>query len=225
MTRVVVFDMDDTLFPEHEFVYSGFRAVSCYMKKQFGVRDFYDEAVEIFLEGGRGDIFNRILTNKGLDDDGRTIGKLVDIYRSHCPEISLFEDAGWALKYYASIVPLALISDGFFETQRNKAKSLSLDQYFKKMYFTDQWGRDCWKPSTCAFEMVENEFSVSGCECVYISDNLIKDFIGPNKMGWNSIYINREKGEYSRATVPQDGKPKISIRSLFELKNILNVER
>jgi len=91
------------------------------------------------------------------------------------------------------------------------------------MYFTDKWGRDCWKPNTCAFEMVENEFSVSGRECVYIADNPKKDFVGPNKMGWDSIYVRRRNGEYSSEAFPQGGKPKKSIRSLFELITVLNV--
>ncbi len=223
MSLVVVFDLDDTLFPEHDFVYSGFKAVSFYMENQFGICDFYDRAVELFLEGVRGNLFDKILANMELNQNIELIRKLVDIYRSHHPEISLYKDASWALKYYSPIVPLALISDGFLETQKNKAKALGLGKYFSKLYFTDQWGRSCWKPSTYAFKRVEDEFSVAGCECVYISDNPVKDFIGPNNMGWNSIYINRGEGEYSCATFPRGGRPKTSIVSLFELKNILTV--
>ena len=223
MTRLVVFDMDDTLFPEHEFVRSGFNAVADYMEERFGIEGFFDAAWKRFVEGERDKIFNQIMGDEGLEADSKTIGRLLEIYRSHYPKISLFKDARWALEYCSAIVPLAMISDGYLATQKNKAEALKIERFFQKVYFTDKWGRDCWKPSTRAFEMAEKEFSVSGSECVYVSDNPTKDFIGPNKLGWKSVHIERKEGVYAGVEIPQGGEPEARISSLYDLKQVLNM--
>lgn len=41
MIKVVVFDLDDTLFPEHEFVLSGFRVVSNWVTTQYSITGFF----------------------------------------------------------------------------------------------------------------------------------------------------------------------------------------
>ena len=51
MRRVVVFDLDDTLFPERQYVLSGFRAVDMWLKEAHGLIGFYDHANALFNEG------------------------------------------------------------------------------------------------------------------------------------------------------------------------------
>ena len=225
MLKVVVFDMDDTLFPEHQFVRSGFHAVSKYLEDNFNIRGFFDKAWKLFLEGNRGRIFNQVLDDIQYDSDSNAVDSLVsqmlNVYRLHQPEIKLFEDAQWALEHYAENFPLILLSDGYLDVQKNKATALGIKKYFKKFYFTDHWGRECWKPSSCAFEKIEDEFFVNGKECVYISDNPAKDFVAPNLLGWESIWINRKNGEYQSVDIAKSGEPKKTISSLLELKGIL----
>ena len=74
-----------------------------------------------------------------------------------------------------------------------------------------------------AFEEVEENFSALKDECIYISDNPKKDFIAPNKLGWDSIHIKRSAGEYAREIIPNDGYPKKSINSLYDLEDILSI--
>jgi len=224
--QVVVFDMDDTLFPEHQFVQSGFRAVSEFISRECSIRGFFEQAWERFVAGDRGRIFNQVLEDlRFAQGDPHAIERLVqqslEVYRSHAPEITLFEDASWALEYFSKRFPLALLSDGYLQTQKNKATALKLDPFFERFYFTDQWGRECWKPSRCAYRKVEEDFSVEGEACVYISDNPAKDFVAPNQLGWKSIWINRKAGEYHHAEMTENGAAQIEIQSLYELEEIL----
>ena len=62
---------------------------------------------------------------------------------------------------------------------------------------------------------------MNGKECVYISDNPAKDFVAPNMLGWESIWINRKNGEYQGVDIAKSGEPKKTISSLLELKGIL----
>ncbi len=222
MKQVIVFDMDDTLFPEYEFVRSGFHAVDSYLSFEYKIVGFFTKAWQKFNVGSRGDIFDQVLNEIGYSGNTKgLVNELVKVYRSHSPGIRLFDDAKWALEYYSKLVPLALLSDGFLQTQKNKARALGIESYFQKMYFTDQWGRECWKPSHCAFLRVQEDFSVNGNSCVYISDNPSKDFIAPNQLGWRSIFIKRELGEYKNANTPNNGNPNTIIGSLYELEDIL----
>lgn len=222
MSKVVVFDMDDTLFPEKEFVRSGFKEVDRYLQKKLSINNFFVRAWEKFSSGSRGFIFNQVLHDINYDGDVSILVKeLVNVYREHIPSIELFKDAKWALDYYSKMAPLALISDGYFQTQKNKAASLNIDCYFQKYYFSDEWGEKYWKPSTFTFKKAQNDFREFGDDFVYISDNPEKDFIAPNKLGWDSVCIRREFGEYSEVEIPLKGKPRVIISSLFELKDIL----
>jgi len=221
---VIVFDMDDTLFPECEFVRSGFQEVDRYLQKELSINNFFVRAWEKFTSGNRGFIFNQVLNDIDYDGDVIILVKeLVEVYREHMPSIDLYQDARWALEYYSKIVPLVLLSDGYFQTQKNKAASLEIDVYFKQYYFTDEWGPKCWKPSTFAFEKVQNDFNLLSNDFVYISDNPAKDFVAPNQLGWDSICIKRKYGEYRGVNIPSNGKPRATISSLFELKDILAI--
>jgi putative hydrolase of the HAD superfamily len=61
MFRALVFDLDDTLYPERDFVLSGFQAVSGWLRLQGGVEGFYDRALATFERGVRGRIFDEVL--------------------------------------------------------------------------------------------------------------------------------------------------------------------
>jgi putative hydrolase of the HAD superfamily len=223
MIRVIVFDLDDTLYPERHYVRSGFMAVSLYMNKVWGIPDFFQLTWERYIRGERKKIFDRAIRECGISDSAELIGSLVHIYRSHMPDIILYQDAVWALEKYSEKVLLALISDGYLEAQRKKAKALGISKYFQVMYFTDEWGKSFWKPNPFVFRKLEKELNVTGNECVYISDNPTKDFIAPNELGWQSIQVVRSDGEYAKARIPKNGRPLMQINSLTYLEEVLDL--
>jgi putative hydrolase of the HAD superfamily len=53
MRRVVVFDLDDTLFPGRQYVLSGFRAVDAWVRDAKGLDGFYDRAKALLDAGSR----------------------------------------------------------------------------------------------------------------------------------------------------------------------------
>lgn len=224
MTQVIVFDMDDTLFPERDFVKSGFLAVDSFLQSELSINNFFEKAWKDFNSGNRDYIFNIILENiySGKKKE-KLVNKLVRVYRSHLPNIKLYSDAEWALKHFSKYAPLALLSDGYLETQKNKAKMLDIKPYIEKFYFTDQWGKQCWKPSDCAFKKVEQDFKLTCESYTYIADNPIKDFIAPKIMGWKTICINRGFGEYDDVKIPLNGEPDYTIKNLYELEEIIEL--
>src|SRR2546421_636992 len=86
--NVIVFDLDDTLFKESDFVESGFRSVAQYVHKNFQIneQEFYQLLRDILRNNGRGKIFDRALeTYKIFNED--VVEKLLSIYREHNSEI------------------------------------------------------------------------------------------------------------------------------------------
>ena len=62
MIRLVIFDLDDTLYNERDFVYSGFMEVATYLSNKYGISKniLFDDMVNILNSRGRGKIFDQI---------------------------------------------------------------------------------------------------------------------------------------------------------------------
>ena len=191
MKRCLVFDLDDTLYLEREYALSGFHAVDQYVRGKWAASGFYALAERLLLEGARGNIFDLALADLGLDCDADTINELVAIYRGHEPSIILLEDARWALENYAKTLPLALITDGYAITQKQKLAALDIANYFQKVIVTDELGREFWKPSNESYRIVEDFFEFPGESCTYVADNPSKDFVTANERGWNTVRVIR----------------------------------
>src|SRR5687767_769940 len=92
---VLVFDLDDTLYPECDYVRSGFAAVDRWLREHRGVTGFSEIANAHFRGGRRGNIFDLSLEELGLPRDPALVSRLVTVYREHKPSIRLHEDAEW----------------------------------------------------------------------------------------------------------------------------------
>src|SRR5438270_652065 len=87
--HTLVFDLDDTLFAESEFVRSGFRAAGAWLHQNRGRIGFAGEAERLFAAGHRGRIFDEALTQLGAPVDPTLVQQLVTVYREHTPHLTL----------------------------------------------------------------------------------------------------------------------------------------
>jgi putative hydrolase of the HAD superfamily len=198
--RAVVLDLDDTLYPEAEYVRSGFRAVAARAQKTLGVpaREAAAELVALFERGVRGDTFDRWLASRGLDGEA-TVGDLVAAYRAHAPDIDPFPDAAPLLgRLRADGSAVALLSDGDPAVQGAKLDALGLRDAFDAIVITGELGEDAGKPSPRGYEEVLRRLGdTAPGESVYVSDNPAKDFLGAHRAGMRSIRVRRPGGIYA----------------------------
>jgi putative hydrolase of the HAD superfamily len=196
-----VLDLDDTLYLEKDFVCSGFKAVDRWLSENTPIRNFYPSAWTLFEAGSRNNIFELVLEQRGYTNDPDLIGRLVNIYRRHTPRITLQPDAEAFLGRIEK-KKLALITDGYSETQWNKIMALKLNQYIGKIIVTGDWGTDYWKPHPRGFIEISNGYDKAAC--VYIGDNPQKDFISPRHLGWAPSVRLRRVGSlhYEKPTPP-----------------------
>lgn len=221
MIKTVVFDLDDTLYPERDYVLSGFSAVNDWFRQHLAVEGFFETAKKLYLDGSRGNIFDLTLQHLKLEDSSAMIQSLIKVYREHKPKISLFNDAKWALGYFRNIKKLGLLTDGYLVSQKNKVASLGIENYFNIVIYSDLYGRNNWKPSQLPYLKIMETLGFLGPEYVYVGDNPAKDFVSAKKLGWQTIQISRPGGEYSSHVPDQifDAQKKIS--SLYELKELI----
>jgi putative hydrolase of the HAD superfamily len=217
---LIAFDMDDTLFPEKEFVKSGFQAVAKYIEKKFNETKFFDTAWNLFLEGRRGDIFDQAISMCGLKESRNLVKELVNLYREHKPSLKLFPDAKSLLARLEKRHHLAIITDGNLLAQKNKASALGIESMMEKIIYTDEFGPDFWKPSPFAYQELMRLFNVQPELCIYIADNPKKDFIAPNQLGWKTVQVKRPDGEYSKTDAPLEYQAQKVITSLEDLTEL-----
>jgi len=213
----IVFDLDDTLYLERDYVWSGFRALEPWAKINLGVEEFCVRAWKLFRRGERGHIFDSILESAGIQQDRNTIQAMVNLYRGHTPDIQLTADAADCLQDLRGQVHLALVSDGPEQSQRNKIKALGLEGSFEAVVLTSALGSEYAKPHLKGFLEVQKYFGPAVQEYTYVADNPTKDFIGPRSLGWKTIRVRRDEGLYSHLEADKSATADLEILDLSPL--------
>ena len=222
MIKATAFDLDDTLYPEIEFVYSGFRAVSSEICQKWNF-DIYRDLVSRFESGQRGDLFTPVLRERlGLVKE-TYIKQLVRVYREHQPDIHPFPEIREVLGNLKRSYYIALISDGSMETQERKLAALQLGQFFDEVIFSDQWGRRFWKPHARPFEECLRRLDLDPASMVYIADNPEKDFVLPRSIGMKTIRLRRPGTLHYQRQSSSEFEADREINSLEEISHLLQL--
>lgn len=221
MIKAVIFDLDDTLYNEREFVYGGFKEVCSYLAEKHNLNcdELFNETIHILNLEGRGKIFNIICEKYEIYED---IKKLVGIYRGALPQIKLYKDSIYILNRLKENYKIGLITDGMASVQWNKIKCLGIEHSFDKIVVTDDHGREYWKPHEFSYREMLNNFNCKSCEVVYVGDNPHKDFIGARKVGLCTVRIIREFGDHMKTKLTEEYEADYEIKDLRELEELLS---
>jgi putative hydrolase of the HAD superfamily len=200
--QAIVFDMDDTLYPEHTYVLSGFAAVAAWAEQHLNIPQAqgYNELHRFFKQGVRGNTFNHWLSAHGIGEE--RIPELVQVYRDHEPTLQPFPGIEALLQRLRQSYRLGLVSDGYLGVQQRKFKALGLQHYFDAVVFSDEWGRQAWKPSTVPFEAIRERLGTEAIYSIYIGDNPKKDFFGARQIGMHTIWFRMPGSEYGHLQPP-----------------------
>jgi putative hydrolase of the HAD superfamily len=217
--KAIIFDLDDTLYSEKDFVLSGFQAVASWASANLGISEEtgYTTLFDLYHQGVRNNTFNKWLTIHQIDKP-ELVTNLLDIYRHHSPTISPFPESIELLKTLTRSYKIGLVSDGYLEVQQRKWTALGLDSFFDAVVFSDSLGRENWKPSTAPFELVLERLNIAPEFSVYIGDNPRKDFFGARQLGMYTIQVKRTESEYGNLQPPGlEYCPDLTIDSLAEV--------
>lgn len=212
---VLVFDLDDTLYPELSYVHSGFRAVADFLSPLLGVPAQALAAGMIAEEAahGRGQVFDNVLRQYGRWSKSLVVACL-RTYRQHTPTLALYPDAERCLTRFAHL-PLYIVTDGHKEVQARKVAALGLAARVRKAYLTNRYGRHRAKPDPHVFDLIRQREQVAPGEVIYVGDNPRKDFLGIKPLGFRTVRILR--GNYAHLAADAAHEADQCIDSLDEL--------
>ena len=215
--KVVVFDLDDTLYLERDFARSGFNELARHFGESVGGKRFAAECHDLLAHGTRGNIFDEALTRCRIETSPELIDALVAHYRSHSPDIAFCEDVA---RFFARRrqAQTALITDGPEEAQLAKIRALGLDKTIDHVVATGQWPKGFGKPHRRAFELIESLTASSGKDLVYIADNAVKDFIAPRHLGWQTVQIVRSDRIHDGSPAEPDHAAEHVVTSFDEIE-------
>lgn len=219
----VIFDLDDTLYAERDYVYSGFRAVATWGEPRWGIPSdrIYAGLVETFERGVRRNTFDTWLSANRLPPDPH-VAEMVQVYRQHEPTLVPFPGTVDLLDRIGRHCRLGLVSDGTLAVQRRKLAALGIAHHFDAVVFSDEWGREAWKPSTRPFEVVLSRLAARPERSVYVADNPRKDFAGARRSGLAGIRLRRPDGLYrDEEPVSADHAPDEEVSDLAGLERVL----
>lgn len=209
-TTFVIFDLDDTLYKEIDFVKSAYTKIAKILEGELG-RNIFEEMLVWYHNDVV--VFDKI---KKKYSCGMTVDEMIEVYRFHTPVLTLDKYTKCALaKLRDRSVRLGVLTDGRSRSQRAKLRALGIDSCFDEILISEEFGSE--KPSPKNFEYFADKYP--GCKFIYIGDNFRKDFVVPNLMNWMTIgLIDDGRNIHSQSVgVARDYLPKNRLKSFEEL--------
>lgn len=187
----VIFDLDDTLYNEKQYVRSGFRAVGRYLDRPEAADALWnaflmgEPAIDTYLNG----------IGSAYQKD-----ECLRVYREHKPEIALSDGiAGIIQRLHDRGIKVGIITDGRPDGQRNKIEALGLDQMVDDIIVTDELGGEQFrKPCDIAFRIMQRRWRIPFEQLIYIGDNVNKDFQAPKQLGMQWALVNNPDSLYQK---------------------------
>lgn len=181
--KVVVFDLDDTLYKEIDYLKSAYKEIARWLEAEYGLAGVYEFMISSYLR--QENVFQSVNRTYGLEI---SLEEYLHKYRYHLPTLSLSDDVKGLLTHLAQYkVTMGILTDGRTVTQLNKIKALGLNRYilWENCVISEQIGYS--KPSEEGYLFFQRKY-VEADFC-YIGDNVQKDFIAPNKLGWVTVCL------------------------------------
>jgi putative hydrolase of the HAD superfamily len=215
----VVFDIDDTLYLERDYVVSGFNAVGRWATDWLAIANFQEHCASAFRSGVRGKIFDEALSRCSIEASPALVQALVEIYRTHVPNIQLTPDCEDTLPQVAERWPIAIVTDGPPAAQSAKAHALSLRKIANPIVLTGTLSDEFGKPHKHGFMLIER--ALPSTKFVYVADNPNKDFAGPKSLDWITIRVRRGEGLHYLTESVRD-RPDVEIPDFTPLLPLLS---
>ena len=185
--EAVIFDLDDTLYSEKEYVRSGYHKIA----EHFGIPELEDSLWTVFENGGMAidEVFEKIGMVANKDE-------ALKVYRFQKPDIHLYNGVSELLRRLRPFFKVGIVSDGRPEGQRAKIEALKLE--VDEIIITDELGGiEYRKPNPKAFELMQQKMNIPYEKMVYVGDNPQKDFQAPELLNMKCILFNNPDGLYS----------------------------
>lgn len=206
--RAVLFDLDDTLYPLQQFVFSGFDAVAVDVAARVGVDAGAARAVlaEAFLHD-RGHELQALVGR--FDLPPAEVVRLVEVMRSHRPVLRLPRPTVTALRAMRAGWRIGVVTNGRPEIQARKVEALGLRDLVDVVVFAHATGSGQGKPAPEPFLDACMRLAVTPGRTVFVGDDPTCDVDGARRVGMKTIWIRR-----AAAAAPHGRSGDLTLRSV-----------
>jgi putative hydrolase of the HAD superfamily len=201
----VLFDLDDTLYPERQFVDGGFAAVAAFLAERSGrsASMLAGRLRELHDQGGRGRLFDTLVSELDLGGEPDLVPACLLVYRTHPTRLTPFSGVVELLDgLRAAGVRTGVISDGNAAVQTRKLAGLDgLSERLDLVVLTDDLGPGHAKPSRTSYDVACRLLAVDPSATIYVGNDPRKDFRGARAAGLRTIRVGPLPDEGGGATI------------------------
>lgn len=193
--NAVIFDVDDSLYIEKDYIKSGFTLLA----KKLIEKAYDADAEQMYncFEYAASPAIEKYLRSKNIYSY-ELHQELLALHREHIPNIRPYPHLEkLLLKLKKHGIKLGIISDGTPLAQKNKVLGLKLYGYFDYCVFSDSLGgTHCRKPCDVSFRYIQKLMNLEFSQMLYIGDNCTRDFYPVDHLGMHGIQIRDKRGVY-----------------------------
>lgn len=213
---ILVLDLDDTLYPEYDYKLSGIRAVCKHISLLYP--EHREDNLMAQLDTTGNSWLDQICSLCRFNESEKH--SLLWLYRTHTPNLTPFmpsENLKDMLKpFHAGI----LLSDGRSLTQRLKLHALGLLDCFDEILISETFNSE--KPDDKRLTHIQQQYPNK--QYIYVGDNIAKDFVTPNKLGWLTIGILPKQNnihQHQEKHFDTNYQPQVWLNGIEELPQLL----
>ena len=207
MVRVVLFDLDDTLFDHHHGARAALEAVqrshACFRALPFDEMErcharFLEAlhkdvmAGRVALDDARRERFRRLFGAAGVEAGDELVAEAASMYRAN------YISARRAVAGALELVPLVrrrarvgIVTNNLLEEQQEKLRHLGLDSCVDALVVSEEAGVS--KPDPAIFSLALDRLGSTPGDAVMVGDSWENDIAGARAAGIRAIWFNRHR--------------------------------
>lgn len=133
--------------------------------------------------------------------DTTLASELADMFRENQRKHqTLYDDAKYCLGELVKLFPLALITNGVPDLQREKIETTGIAKYFSEIVISGEVGYG--KPDSRIYQIVLSRLKINPESTFSIGDSLERDIRGAKVLGIKTVWVNRHGLTRDESIVP-----------------------
>ena len=156
--KIVVFDLDDTLYNEIDYLKSAYNQIALLISEELDLEQqvVFQDMMNLF--DSNKNVFKEIIKKY---QSSYSIKDFLDLYRNHKPNIKLSDDRLALLKLIREKgISMGILTDGRSIQQRNKLEALGIENYISEIVISEEIGSE--KPNLKNYKHFEPDMDCSG---------------------------------------------------------------
>ena len=194
--EAVIFDLDDTLYSEKEYMRSGFRVIAEHLKQ---VEHCFNKLCVAFEKGKMP--IETVLQDENIYSE-ELLEECLKLFREHKPDIKLYDGVTELfLELRRQKKVIAIVTDGKVVKQNAKIDSLGIRPLVDEIIITDELAghgnrKEFRRPNDIAYLIMRKRLGIACRNIAFVGDDRELDFAAPGKLGMKCCWLVNEDRLY-----------------------------